>query len=541
MADREEIARLAGLGPIAYSSERVAVAEQMGVAPKVLDAEIKLFKVMAEVAIKAEKAAVRALAKAERDALKTRTKSQHINGHGFDRTTELVPLAGAEPEERSPAFSDDALALEFAQRHRNDLRYTALFGRWSRWTGQYWQSDETMEVFTMARKVCRDGAHEAEHADKDKEARMIASARTVAAVVSLARSDRRHAAVKEQWDADPWMLNTQTGILDLRNCVQRPHDPNAYCTAITSCGTADNCDLWLEFLNRSMGGNQELIAFLQRVAGYCLTGLTTEHAIFFLYGSGANGKSVFVSTLAGILADYHKSAPVEIFMESKTDRHPTELAMLNGPRLVTVTETEEGRKWAEAKLKALTGGDKISAHFMRQDFFEYTPKFKLMIAGNHKPSLRTVDEAIRRRMNLIPFSVTIPKEERDLDLTKKLRAEWPGILSWMLAGCAEWQRIGLRPPDAVKIATEAYLANEDSFSIWIEESCRREPTAFETGAALFSSWSDWCKKVGEYPGRRKEFNEKLIAAGCHEDRRKAARGFSGLDVISYASGEFDER
>lgn len=520
---QQEIERLATLRPIEYSKARSDAAKQLGVTPAVLDREVSLFKSEARAATKANRLQARG----------------HINGHGEGRTVEAIPEA-AYDDEGSPEFSDDHLALSFASRHRRELRYTSIFGRWSRWTGQYWQADETMEVFTLARKICRDAARAAGDRNQDKEAKTIASARTVAAVVSLARSDRRHAAVKDQWDADPWALNTQSGIIDLRSCAQRPHDPASYCTAITACGTADNCDLWLEFLNRSMGGNQELISFLQRVSGYCLTGLTIEHAIFFLYGSGANGKSVFVSTLAGILADYHKSAPVEIFMESKTDRHPTELAMLNGPRLVTVTETEEGRKWAEAKLKALTGGDKISAHFMRQDFFEYTPKFKLMIAGNHKPSLRTVDEAIRRRMNLIPFSVTIPEDERDPDLAKKLQAEWPGILSWMLAGCAEWQRIGLQPPEAVKIATEAYLANEDAFALWADECCRRDPTRFETGAALFKSWSEWCKKAGEFPGKRKEFNDKLLAFGCHEDRKEKARGYFGLDVISYASGNIDD-
>src|SRR5262249_9400947 len=154
------------------------------------------------------------------------------------------------------------------------------------------------------------------------------------------------------------------------------------------------------------------------------------HALFFLHGLGANGKSVFLNTVSGILGDYHRAAPIETFTASRSDRHPTELAMLRGARLVTATETEEGRHWAEARIKALTGGDPISARFMHQDFFEFIPKFKLMIAGNHKPSLRSVDEAIRRRFNLVPFSVTIPAEERDETLAERLRTEWPGILDW---------------------------------------------------------------------------------------------------------------
>jgi putative DNA primase/helicase len=188
------------------------------------------------------------------------------------------------------------------------------------------------------------------------------------------------------------------------------------------------------------------LAYLQRAVGYALTGLTQEHALFFAYGTGANGKSVLLSTAAGLLGDYHKTAPIETFTASNSDRHPTDLASLRGARLVTATETEEGRRWAEARIKQLTGGDTISARFMRQDFFEFAPSFKLFIAGNHKPSLRSVDEAIRRRFHLVPFAVTIPSEERDSDLAEKLKDEWPGILAWLIEGCLEWQTEGLRRP-----------------------------------------------------------------------------------------------
>jgi putative DNA primase/helicase len=171
-----------------------------------------------------------------------------------------------------------------------------------------------------------------------------------------------------------------------------------------------NCDIqnWVAFLDRIAGGNVELVDFLQRVAGYSLTGVTREHALFFLYGTGANGKTTFLNAITGALGDYCKNAPIETFTATQSERHPTDLASLRGARLVTAVETEEGRRWAESKIKALTGGDKISARFKRQDFFEYTPQFKLLIAGNHKPGLRWVDEAIRRRLHLIPFTITIP-------------------------------------------------------------------------------------------------------------------------------------
>lgn len=170
------------------------------------------------------------------------------------------------------------------------------------------------------------------------------------------------------------------------------------------------------------------------------------------------------------LGDYLQTAPIETFTVSNQDRHPTELARLRGARLVTAMETEEGRRWAESRIKALTGDDPVAARFMRQDFFEYRPQFKLDISGNHKPSLRSVDEAIRRRFNLIPFTVTIPEEERDPELGDKLKAELPGILAWAIQGCLIWQAEGLSPPKAVTEATEAYLQAEDSVSAWIIRS-----------------------------------------------------------------------
>jgi P4 family phage/plasmid primase-like protien len=178
----------------------------------------------------------------------------------------------------------------------------------------------------------------------------------------------------------------------------------------------------------------------------------------FLWGMGGNGKSTFLEAITQCVGDYHRAAPIETFTASHTDRHPTDLAGLRGARLVTAIETDEGRHWAESKIKTLTGGDKISARFMRQDFFEYIPQFKLLIAGNHKPGLRSVDEAIRRRFNLIPFAVTIPKQDRQFG--EKLKAEWPGILAWMIQGCLDWQQRGLNPPDAVTAATDAYLEHK---------------------------------------------------------------------------------
>jgi len=288
------------------------------------------------------------------------------------------------------------------------------------------------------------------------------------------------------------------------------------------------CPTWDAFLARVTGNDQALASFLKRLAGYALTGDTSAHALFFLYGTGANGKSVFTSTLAGILNDYQATAPIETFTASATDRHPTELAGLRAARLVTATETEEGRRWAEARIKALTGGDAIPARYMRQDFFEYVPQFKLVIAGNHKPGLRAVDEAIRRRFHLVPFEVTIPAHERDARLTEKLKAEWPGILAWAIEGCLDWQGQGLNPPPAVVAATSAYLDAQDAVSAWADECCATDGEAFELTAELYTSWVRWAATAGEPAGNRKRFADALGARGMQAHRRNDGRGFRGL-------------
>jgi putative DNA primase/helicase len=285
---------------------------------------------------------------------------------------------------RPPEFSDDALALRFADRHVGNLRYVAThMSTWLYWGGTRWQLDHTLRAFSYSRLICRAAAASCH---KPKLRKELASAKTVAAVERLARSDRRLAATVEQWDADPWLLNTPDGVIDLRNGIMRKHRAEDYITHMTAVAPGKGaCPLWHAFLDRATAGDKGLQQYLQRLCGYSLTGVTREHALFFLWGTGANGKGTFINTVTGILADYHRIAPIETFTASYTDHHPTDLAGLRGAHLVTATETEEGRRWAEAKIKMLTGGDKVTARFMRQDFFDYTPQFKLMIAGNHKP------------------------------------------------------------------------------------------------------------------------------------------------------------
>lgn len=316
--------------------------------------------------------------------------------------------------------------------------------------------------------------------------------------------------------------------VELRTGTVREARQADYITKSTAVAPGGDCPRWMQFLGEITNGDEELQAYLKRVAGYCLTGSTREHVLFFLHGTGANGKSVFVNTLVGIWGDYAVIAPMETFVENHGDRHPTELAKLCGARLVVAQETEQDRRWAESKIKALTGGDRITARFMRQDFFEFVPQFKLMIAGNHKPSLRGVDEAIRRRMHLIPFAVTIPVAKRDPRLAETLRDEWGGILEWAVEGCLEWQEQGLNPPAAVVAATQEYLNAEDSFARWAEEYCEVGAHCWEIGDDLWRSWSTWAERGHERVGSRKGFVETLKKRGYMPERRGRTKGYQGI-------------
>jgi len=226
--------------------------------------------------------------------------------------------------------------------------------------------------------------------------------------------------------------------------------------------------------------------------------------------------------------DYATVADIGTFIASRTERHPTDLAKLHGYRLVVAQETERGRRWDETKIKSLTGGDKLTARFMRCDFFDYTPKFKLIIVGNYKPRLHGVDEAMRRRMLLVPWTVRIPPKERDLQLAAKLRKEWPAIQRWMVDGCLEWQQIGLAPPKAVTEATDEYFEDQDSHKQWLDECTENKPVFIEL-SKLFASWKQWCEGRGQFVGSSRDLSDGLMDRGYERKKGTAGvRGFVGI-------------
>jgi putative DNA primase/helicase len=431
-------------------------------------------------------------------------------------------------------LTHDGLALEFGERS-HDARYVAAMGRWYFDRGPRWTEDDTLEHMTRVRAFLRQRADDlgGEH---DTKARLLRQADTVAKVLGLARSNTAQAATVDQWDADPWLLGTPGGVVDLRTGELGPTRGDDYITKNTAVAPAPlgtQAPLWLWVLARITAGRTELQDYIQRYFGYCLTGVTRDQVFAFAHGTGANGKSLFITTVGSIMADYAATVPTELLMVAQNERHPTELARLRGVRLAIGSETEEGRRWAEARIKSLTGGDVITARFMRQDFFEFRPQFKLAIIGNHKPSLRGVDEAMRRRLHLIPFTVTIPPEERDPDLPDKLREEWPAILRWMIDGCLQWQRTGLQPPDAVRAATDEYLEAEDALNLWMEECVELVPDAWESSGTLFASWRAWAEKAGEFVGTAKRLTQTLADRGFVPQRQSGTglRGFRGLRVV----------
>ncbi|WP_045771219.1 phage/plasmid primase, P4 family [Xanthomonas albilineans] len=452
------------------------------------------------------------------------THGPRLQMHAID--DDAAPVVS---NDESVAGTEDALALAFTRRYHRDWRYVATWGRWLVWDGQRWRTEDTLAATDLIRSVCR---HAAVHADNAKIATKLASAGTVSGVERLARADRRHAATTAEWDADPWLLNTPGGVVDLRTGRRRTHERADRITKITTATPSDGCPIWQRFLAEITDQDNELQAYLQRMVGYALTGSTQEHALFFLYGTGANGKSVFVNTLVTIFGDYAANAPMDTFMETRADRHPTDMAGLRGSRFVAAIETEQGRRWAESKLKNLTGGDKISARFMRQDFFEFFPQFKLFVAGNHRPAIRNIDEAMKRRLHLIPFTITVPPERRDKHLQEKLLNERDGILAWAVQGCLYWQRLGrLAPPQQVLQATEEYFEAEDALGRWIGERCVRHVNAKSLTAELFNDWKLWADDAGEFIGSQKRFADLLLTRGLEKWRNSTGlRGFRGVGL-----------
>ncbi len=457
----------------------------------------------------------------------------------------VVPLKATEDDLGvPPEYSEDALTESFSRKYKNSLIYVAPWGAWMIWEKSRWQADETNIVMDLSRKICKIASTEAQQrqdlgARSFKIANQISQLKTHRAVAAMATSDRRHAALPAQFDADPWILNTPTGVIDLKTGELRSARRDDYASKCTAVGPDGECPTWMRFLETTTDGDKELQSYLQRMAGYCLTGSTAEHVFFFVYGTGGNGKGTFINQIDWLLNSYSRVAQMETFTEQKFAKHSAEIAYFQGSRMVTAQESEEGKRWNEARIKAMTGGDPITANFMHKNPFTFQPSFKLLFAGNHKPALRNVDEAIKRRMHVIPFDKMVAPKDRDPFLPRKLRAEAGGILKWAVRGCLEWQESMLNPPERVLATTEEYFETEDTMGNFFAECCDVGKFCRVRTTVLYTEYTHWAKRTGEYVLPRKRFLDVLRVREIPSETKNGERVVMGV-ALKQKDGFYDD-
>lgn len=444
-----------------------------------------------------------------------------------------APLDGMPPHlageiAATVSLNEDALAVLFASAHEDRLLYDARRGAWYRWEGTHWLHDEgarvTREMIRrMLRKLCREGTP-----------RWL-SARVVDAVEKLARTDAR-VCPAGAFDADQWIIGTPAGVLELRDGTLRAARPEDLITRLTGTMPAFDapCPRWLAFLNTCTQNDPDMIDFLQRLCGYALSGSTRFEFVFVLYGPGANGKTCFLRVLREILGDYFIALPAETFLQSMHEQHPTGLARLDGARLAACSELPDNRSWNSQRVKDIATGETVAARYMRQDFFDFTPVAKLLFVGNHRPRLRQVDEAERRRFREIPFIHKVPEADRDPQLEAKLRDEYPAIFAWMLEGATRVHARGFGPmPAAVTKASAEYFAESDTLAAWADERLIFEAALSGPSRELYSDYTRWFEDNGQdgRPVSQGDFKARLtLDYGARYDRNMRGRFYRGVGL-----------
>lgn len=479
-----------------------------------------------------------------------------------------APASPEDPDEAIINLTDTGNMRRLVRRYGENMRYCAPWASWMLWDGVRWVRDvygvvtraaikTALAIRKEAHEVTADpgaGATAGDDKDAAKERKAIVawslkseSAPRVNAMVELAKSHRRVGVLPQAFDRDPLRINFPNGTYCLRIGGLLAHDRRFMLTKLAGAAY-DPCERaprWEQFLSEIMCGNAELVEFLQRAAGYSLLGDTSEHVLFVLHGSGANGKSVFLETLRHVLGDYAGATPFETFLENNTPRgagtpNPS-LAALAGLRFVVASEVNEGRRLDEAAVKSITGGDKIKCRDLYEKEFSYTPAFKLWLACNHKPSIKGTDEGIWRRLRLIPFEARFDgiAHPKDPKLLEKLKDEAPGILAWLIRGALAWRKQGLNPPKAVLAATGDYRAESDALGTFFEECCEAHPndTNFRIRAsALFEAYQKWSKAREERPLSATAFGLRVKERGFQVDPGTShRRWYLGIALRSVAS------
>jgi putative DNA primase/helicase len=493
----------------------------------------------------------------EREGYRKSTIEAALRGASWQSNGQGHPSpAQPDPSGTDPAHcTDRGNALRFGRRHGAEVRHSWPWGKWLIWDSFRWRIDDSGTTMALAKRLIDDlfawSAKQLAPLVKEvsdptdttdtTEARLKAlqrfqnwclkseSAPRLNAMLDLARSEPGIPILPEDLDRDPWLFNCLNGTLELRTGQLREHRREDYLTKLAPVEYHPDaqCPRWLTFLDRIMAGNQALVDYLQRAVGSSLTGDVGEQALFFLHGSGANGKSTFLSTVRGLMGEYAIQAVSELLMAKHTEAHPTERADLRATRFVATVETDQGKRLAESLVKQLTGGDNLRARRMREDFTEFPPTWKIFLAANHKPTIRGTDLAIWRRIKLVPFTVVIPEAERDKQLAGKLQAEWPGILAWAVRGCLQWQQDGLREPPEVTRATEQYRAEQDSVQSFVAACCQVGPTVEETASALYSVYLNWS---GDKSLSAKAFGQELDRLGFERKHTRTGPKYRGITL-----------
>jgi len=422
----------------------------------------------------------------------------------------------------------------------DDLRFCHTRGKWLAWDGSRWATDEDRAARRHMIAVVR-ARYKACKAIDDLDQRKKAAGWCIGcegnnkmeAALNVATSLEAFSTTIERYDRDPFVAAAIGSTLDLRSVVHRAvlrDDFLTMCLGATYDPQA-SCPRWLQFLDEVFAGNAELIAFIQRAAGYCLTGDTREQVLFLCYGPGMNGKSVFLSILTKLLGDYAGNASFETFDANRRNESSNDLAKLRGKRLVTVIETEDGKRLAEARIKAVTGQDQISCRFLYGEYFTYRPTYKIWLAMNHLPAIRGTDKGIWRRIRLIPFTQDF-SDRQDKTLESTLEQEIDGILQWALEGLRQWHKRGLDTPAIVNEATEHYRIDSDQVGRWLNDACVQVSNVSVKVAQAYQSYKDWCEANGEQPITQNKLGRTLRDKGFDQAVYGNTRTWIGFGLIA---------
>jgi putative DNA primase/helicase len=435
------------------------------------------------------------------------------------------------------------LADRIVREHGDKMRFVYGWDSWIAWDGQRWTPKAEGDIWQMAKATVRPLLSEAVKLPEGdarkaavKFAMMSERDRTIRSALNLARSEPGIAIKPEMLNQDTYLLNTPSGIVDLRTGTVRSHDQAALLTKLcpTPYGPAATAPEWERFLLRVFDRDFGIITFVQRLMGYAATGSCREHLLPIFWGKGANGKSTLTTAVMDVLGqDY--AGPIAhslLFAETK-DSHPTAVADLYGKRIAVTHELDSGTRLAEGLVKNLTGGDRLKARRMREDLWQFTPTHTLFLATNTKPIVRGTDDGIWRRLKLIPFTVQIPEAERDTRLGDKLRAEAPGILAWIVAGARDWYQHGLDTPASVQAATTAYRSASDVIGEYLAARCIVDPTSKTTAKALYENFVTWHKdQIGGDPITQTTFGRRLGDRGFVRLSDERPIAWSGIGIAS---------